>query len=82
MYYCLMLPRTLIKCHLKLYLIYYLIKMYAPRLFCYYILCIQLCHAKWGGEKSASFPISNGVKQGGVISLLLFSLYVNDLFLF
>ena len=41
----------------------------------------QLCHVKWGGEKSASFPISNGVKQGGVISPLLFSLYVDELFL-
>ena len=41
----------------------------------------QLCHVQWGGEKSASFPISNGVKQGGVISPLLFSLYVDQLFL-
>ena len=41
----------------------------------------QLCHVKWGGKNSASFPISNGVKQGGVISALLFSLYVDALFL-
>ena len=47
----------------------------------YFMYTNQLCHVKWGGEKSASFPISNGVKQGGVISPLLFSLYVDELFL-
>ena len=41
----------------------------------------QLCHVKWGDETSASFSISNGVKQGGVISPLLFGLYINELFL-
>ena len=41
----------------------------------------SLGNVKWGDEKSASFLISNGVKQGGVISSLLFSLYVNELFL-
>ena len=41
----------------------------------------KLCHVKRGGEKSASFPISNGVKQGGGFSTLLFSLYVDELFL-
>ena len=41
----------------------------------------QLCHVRWGGEKSASFRILNGVKQGEVISPLLFSLYVDELFL-
>ena len=46
----------------------------------YYIYTNQLCHVKWGGKNSASFPISNGVKQGGVISALLFSLYVDALF--
>ena len=42
----------------------------------------QLCHVKWGDETSASFSISNGVKQGSVISSLLFSLYIDGLFSF
>ena len=32
----------------------------------YYMYTNQLCHVRWGEEKSASFGISNGVKQGGV----------------
>ena len=34
----------------------------------YYMYSNQLCHIKWGDETFASFSISNGVKQGGVIS--------------
>ena len=41
----------------------------------------QFSHVKLGGENSTSFPILNGVKQGGVIAPLLFSLYVDELFL-
>ena len=47
----------------------------------YYMYSNQLCHVKWGDETSASFSISNGVKQGGVISPLLFILYIDELFL-
>ena len=47
----------------------------------YYMYSNQLCHVKWGDETSASFSISNSVKQGGVISPLLFSLYIDELFL-
>ena len=40
----------------------------------------ELCHVKWGGETSACFSITNGVKQSNVISQLLFSLYIDELF--
>ena len=47
----------------------------------YFMYTNQLCHVKWGGEKTASFPISNGVKQGGAVSPLLFNIYLDELFL-
>ena len=32
----------------------------------------------WNGSLSGKFNVTNGVKQGGVLSILLFSLYLND----
>ena len=34
---------------------------------------------KWGNTISTSFKVTNGVKQGGVLSPLLFNLYTDDL---
>ena len=74
-----MLPRPLIKCHLKFYFDLLLNKNVCPKIvqLLYFMYTNQLYHVKWGGEKSASFPISNGVKQGGVISPLLFSFVID-----
>ena len=40
----------------------------------------QSCYVKWGNEHSDSLDVSNSVKQGGVISPLLFSCYIDTLF--
>ena len=40
----------------------------------------QSCYVKWGNEHSDSFNVSNGVKQGRVISPLLFCCYIDKLF--
>ena len=40
----------------------------------------QTANVRWNGTKSKSFPISNGVKQGAVLSAILYCFYVNGLF--
>ena len=46
----------------------------------YYMYTNQVCTVKWNNELSDCFNVSNGVKQGGVISSLLFSCYIDNLF--
>ena len=36
------------------------------------------CHVKWANELSESFTVANGVKQGAVISPLLFTGFVHS----
>ena len=39
----------------------------------------QQCNVKWGDEVSALFDVSNGVRQGGVISGIFFVVYIDEL---
>ena len=39
----------------------------------------QSMSVKWGESFSAPFSVSNGVRQGGVLSPILFTLYIDDL---
>ena len=39
----------------------------------------QELQVRWGTQTSATFSVSNGVKQGGVLSPILFTVYVNEL---
>ena len=40
----------------------------------------QRANVRWNGTLSDSFPIGNGVKQGGVLSPHLYCIYTDDLF--
>jgi retron-type reverse transcriptase len=46
-------------------------------LMCWY--CTQTVAVQWGNVLSTSFHVSNGVRQGGILSPLLFSVYMDDL---
>ena len=46
----------------------------------YFMYTNQSCSVKWDNKQSDYFKISNGVKQGRVISPLLFSCYIDKLF--
>ena len=40
----------------------------------------QVANVRWNNSLSQSLPITNGVKQGDVLSAILFCVYVNDLY--
>jgi len=39
----------------------------------------QTASILWAGIMSDSFPVSHGVRRGGVLSPLLFNIYINEL---
>ena len=43
-----------------------------------YSYCNQKMHIKWNAAISCSFDTSNGIKQGGVLSPLLFNVYLDE----
>ena len=45
-----------------------------------YVYTHQSCNVGWNGSLSATFNVSNGVRQGPVSSPILFSIYIDDLF--
>ena len=68
-------PRYLTKWPLMCYSMNCVIAPCAHTLRSYYIIIMytsQSCYVKWGNEHCGSFNVSNGAKQGGVISPLLF----------
>ena len=46
----------------------------------YNIYTHQKCHVRWNNKQSDPFSVSNGVKQGSIISPLLFIIYIDNLF--
>ena len=45
-----------------------------------YVYCNQAVMVRWGNSSSSYFSVSNGVKQGGVLSPILFTIYIDNLF--
>ena len=69
--------------HVKLDILFNKLKDRLPGIFVrllLYTYLLQKCYVRWGSTKSSSFTISNGVRQGGVASPVLFNIYINELF--
>ena len=46
-----------------------------------FIYSMQKCDVLWNNSRSKSFNVLNGVRQGAILSPILFSIYVDDLFM-
>ena len=54
------------------------VPIYLVNVLCYWYQH-QSMYVKWGSTLSSKFQVTNGVRQGGVLSPLLFNVYVNEL---
>ena len=45
----------------------------------YYLYTHQQMFVRWGNTISTPYTVANGVKQGGVVSPILFNIYMNKL---
>ena len=54
------------------------VPFYLIRLLVYWYEHQRMC-VRWGGVYSSSFTVTNGVRQGGILSPYLFNVYVDDL---
>ena len=61
--------KKLIDKHVPLFIIRLLVCWYST----------QKMHIRWGNTVTSSFLVSNGVKQGGIISPILFNVYMDQL---
>ena len=61
--------KKLIDKHVPLFMIRLLVCWYST----------QKMHIRWGNTVTSSFLVSNGVKQGGIISPILFNVYMDQL---
>jgi len=69
-------PRPSIECNIVLCLINYSLEMLTHFLrIMVNIYTGQLVKVLWNGVYSHNFPVINGVKQGGILSPVLFCLY-------
>ncbi len=51
---------------------------YIVRLLMFWYAHHTMC-VRWGGSVSYKFTVSNGVRQGGILSPFLFNVYMDDL---
>ena len=68
-YYILVLLKKLSKRQMPLYLVIIICYWYRH----------QVMFVRWGSSLSTDFRMTNEVRQGGVLSPLLFNVYINDL---
>ena len=54
------------------------VPIYLVKVLCYWYQH-QSMYVKWGSTLSSKFQVTNGVRQGGVLSPLLLNVYVNEL---